>query len=77
MIVKGRYVGLIEFDFEVDLDADVTATPEEFKENLNNLNDNILKELKPLLFENSDRIKSDVKLTQQYLDVYETEGEQP
>lgn len=75
MIVKGRYVGLIELEFMVDLDAAGNATPEEFKENAKALNDNILAELKPLLFENTDSVKSELKLTQQYLDVYEVQEE--
>lgn len=73
MIVKGRYVGQIEFDFEANLDGKGMATPEKFKENLKLLNDNILNELKPLMEENSEDIKSTVCVTQQYLDYYEVE----
>ena len=76
MIVKGRYVGQIEFDFEVNLDGKGMATPEEFKENLKSLNDNILNELKPLMEENSEDIKSTVCVTQQYLDWYEVEQDE-
>ena len=73
MIVKGRYIGQIEFDFEVNLDGKGMATPEEFKENLKSLNDNILNELKPLMEENSENAKSTVRVTQQYFDCYEVE----
>lgn len=76
MIVKGRYVGLTEFDFEVVLDKAGNATLEEFKANAEALNDNILAELKPLLEENTGGVKSELKLTQQYLDVYEVQETQ-
>lgn len=72
MIVKGRYVGLIELDFMVNLDVG-NATFDEFKMNLNHLNSNIEQELKPLIAENSNDIFSTLKVTQQYLDVYQVE----
>lgn len=71
MIAKGRYVGQIELDFMVDLDSAGNVTFEVFKNNLNCLNGNIEHMLKPLLAEHSDNILSTLKVTQQYLDVYE------
>lgn len=78
MITKGRYVGLIEFDFKIDLDAVGNATVDEFRENLmQSLNGNIQRQLNPLLMENTDHVVSTLTVTQQYLDVYQVEGEQP
>ena len=77
MIAKGRYVGLIEFDFKIDLDAVGNATVDEFRENLmQSLNGNIQRQLNPLLMEKTDHVVSTLKVTQQYLDVYQVE-EQP
>lgn len=73
MIVSGKYVGLIEFNFRVDLSAAGTATPEDFKKNLANMNDEILAELTPLMVENTKDIQSTLTVTQQYLDVHEAE----
>ena len=75
MIVKGRYVGLIEVDFKVIL-GEGDYTFDEFRTNINQLNSNIENELEPLIAENSDDIFSTMKVTQQYLDVYQVE-EQP
>ena len=71
MIVEGKYVGLIEFDFRVDLSVAGTATPDDFKKNLADLDDNILAELTPLMVENTKDIQSTLTVTQQYLDVRE------
>lgn len=76
MITKGRYVGLIEFDFKIDLDAVGNATVDEFRENLmQSLNGNIQRQLNPLLMENTDHVVSTLTVTQQYLDVYQVEGQ--
>lgn len=71
MIVKGRYVGTIEFDFEVDLDEVGNVTPDEFRENLKTLNNSLQEELTPLFVENSEYVHSKLTVTQNYLDVYE------
>lgn len=74
MIAKGRYVGLIEFDFKIALDAVGNATVDEFRENLmQSLNGNIQIQLNPLLMENTNNVVSTLKVTQQYLDVYQVE----
>lgn len=76
MITKGRYVGLIEFDFKIALDAVGDATVDEFRENLmQSLNGNIQRQLNPLLMENTDHVVSTLTVTQQYLDVYQVEGQ--
>lgn len=74
MIAKGRYVGQIEFEFKIDLDAVGNATVDEFRENLKqSLNVDIQRQLNPLLMENTDHVVSTLKVTQQYLNVYQVE----
>lgn len=76
MIVKGRYVGQIEYNFMVDLDR-YGINFDEFRENMKGLNKRIQLEL-GVIFNNSlDGVKDDLIVTQQYLDVHEVEGEQP
>lgn len=64
MIAKGRYVGLIECDFEIDLGNE----PFDLFQHIlkHSLNAEIERRLK-------DHVSSDMKVTQQYLDVYQVE----
>ena len=75
MIIKGRYVGKIEYDFEVDLSKDGWCTPQEFKENFAGINTMIEMTLKETLFSDPPKGCEDkLTVTQQYLDMYEVEG---
>lgn len=64
MIAKGRYVGLIECDFEIDLGNEpFDLFQYMLKQSLNAEIERRLKE----------HVSSDMKVTQQYLDVYQVE----
>lgn len=73
MSVKGKYVGTIVYDFEVDVEKIGNVTPNEYMANVRALNlEELLREtLKPSFEDHSDGIDATIKVTTQFLDMYE------
>lgn len=78
MSVKGKYVGTIEYNFEIDVEKVGNATPNESMANLRAVDwEEVIREtLKPSFEDHSDGIDATIKVTTQFLDMYEVTGEQ-
>lgn len=72
MKIKGKYIAQIELNFCVDPSIG-NATLQEFKENMNELNERVGDILATYVLDNSHGISSTLKLTQKRLDIYEVD----
>lgn len=72
-MIKGRYIGTIEYDFEMDVEKVGNTTMSEAIANMLAVDwdEYIFDLLKPTMEDHNEGIDATVKVTQQYYDVYE------
>lgn len=77
-MIRGKYVGTIEYNFDVDVEKVGNATPNEFMANMRALDwEEIISGILKISFEeHRDGIDTTVKITTQFLDMYEVIGGQ-